>query len=77
MKLMKNAKEKAFVALTLMMVALPASANTATIDQIGQMMAEQIGKFAIVIGAMGMAGIGVVVLATAFKMAFSFVKSLR
>lgn len=77
MKLMKNAKEKVLVALTLMMVALPASANTATIDQIGQMMAEQIGKFAIVIGAMGMAGIGVVVLATAFKMAFSFVKSLR
>lgn len=61
------------------LMAIGTSANAADLNlsQIGEQIATSVGQFVGIITAIGMAGIGVVVLATAFKMAFSFVRSLR
>ncbi|MDO4694176.1 MAG: hypothetical protein Q4A62_06065 [Eikenella sp.] len=60
--------------------ALPvvASADTqAAITKVGTDVASAISMFVTVISAIGLAGVSVVVLITAFKMAFSFVKGMK
>lgn len=56
------------------LTALPASAN---LGEIGTQLATQIGQFVVIISAMGMAGVSVVIMATAFKMAFNFVRGIK
>lgn len=58
-------------------VVLPISANAATMDEIGQKIAEAINSFIGVISVIGMAAITVVVLIQGFKLAFSMVKTVK